>query len=202
MPFSAPAREPLVLIVDDQAANIQLLGHMLSDAGYDVMPANSGEQALRALLRQRFAVILLDVQMPTMDGYEVARHVRMNQATRDVPIIFLTATLDSEANVMRGYDSGAVDFLFKPIDSTVLLSKVRIFLELEGYDKIVRISDQVSATSQPRFHLACKPLVQHLVQVDVRQQRRYHPALRCSGIRAVDSPFLHHARVQPLADEA
>jgi len=121
---------PAVLIVDDVEANLTALRAVLEGVRCDVTSASSGTQALRALLRKNFAVMLLDVQMPEMDGYEVARHARMNPATRDVPIIFLTATHDSPENVARGYGSGAVDFLFKPFDSTVLLSKVRIFLEL------------------------------------------------------------------------
>src|SRR4051812_26164649 len=125
-----PGAPPAVLIVDDIEANLVVLRALLEDVHCTVTSASSGTQALRALLKQEFAVLLLDVQMPEMDGYEVARHVRMNPATRDVPIIFLTAAHDSPENVARGYGSGAVDFLFKPLDSTVLLSKVRIFLEL------------------------------------------------------------------------
>jgi len=119
-----------VLIVDDFDANLVALRALLEGVRCTVTSVSSGAQALRALLKKEFAVILLDVQMPDMDGYEVARHARMNPSTRDIPIIFLTATHDSDENVARGYGSGAVDFLFKPIDSTVLLSKVRIFLEL------------------------------------------------------------------------
>jgi len=92
--------------------------------------ARSGNEALRQLLKREFAVMLLDVQMPEMDGYEVANHARQNPATRDVPIIFLTATHNNESNVLRGYGSGAVDFLFKPINAPILKSKVRIFVEL------------------------------------------------------------------------
>jgi two-component system NtrC family sensor kinase len=125
-----PGAPPAVLIVDDIEANLVVLRALLEDVDCTVTSASSGTQALRALLKQEFAVLLLDVQMPEMDGYEVARHVRMNPTTRDVPIIFLTAAHDSPENVARGYGSGAVDFLFKPLDSTVLLSKVRIFLEL------------------------------------------------------------------------
>jgi two-component system NtrC family sensor kinase len=132
----APSTEsnalPAVLIVDDIEANLVALRALLENERCSVTSASSGNQALRALLRKEFAVMLLDVQMPEMDGYEVARHARMNPATRDVPIIFLTATHDSAENIARGYGSGAVDFLFKPIDSMVLLSKVRIFLELHA----------------------------------------------------------------------
>jgi two-component system NtrC family sensor kinase len=121
---------PSVLIVDDVEANLVALDALLEGLGCQVAQASSGERALRMLLRQDFAVMLLDVQMPDMDGYEVARHARMNPATRDVPIIFLTATHNSKENVLRGYGSGAVDFLFKPLDPDVLRSKVRVFLEL------------------------------------------------------------------------
>jgi two-component system NtrC family sensor kinase len=129
---SASAEPPLptVLIVDDVEANLVALRALLEGTGCSVTSASSGNQALRLLLRHEFAVMLLDVQMPEMDGYEVARHARMIPATRDIPIIFLTATHDSEENVLRGYGSGAVDFLFKPIDADVLRSKVRVFLEL------------------------------------------------------------------------
>src|SRR5207248_1315107 len=83
-------------------------------------------QALRELLKPELALMLLDIQMPDMDGYEVARYARANPATRDVPILFLTATHETEESKLRGYGSGAVDFLFKPINSIVLRSKVRV----------------------------------------------------------------------------
>jgi len=121
---------PAVLIVDDIEANLMVLRTLLQHVPCSITSARSGDQALRLLLRQEFAVMLLDVQMPQMDGYEVAHHARSNPATRDVPIIFLTATHDSPENVARGYGSGAVDFLFKPIDAGILLGKVRVFLEL------------------------------------------------------------------------
>jgi two-component system NtrC family sensor kinase len=110
-------------------ANLIAMDTLLSDMNCEVVLAKSGTEALRRLLKGDFAVMLLDVQMPEMDGYEVAQHARQNPATRDVPIIFLTATHDNEDSVMRGYGSGAVDFLFKPINVPVLRSKVRIFLE-------------------------------------------------------------------------
>jgi two-component system NtrC family sensor kinase len=123
-------KRPAVLIVDDTEANLVALEALLEGEACDVSRARSGNDALRQLLKHEFAVMLLDVQMPEMDGYEVAQHARGNPATRDVPIIFVTATNRTEANVLRGYGSGAVDFLFKPIDPDILCSKVRIFLEL------------------------------------------------------------------------
>jgi two-component system NtrC family sensor kinase len=121
---------PNVLVVDDVEANLVALDALLGDMRCNLVFARSGNEALRLLLRREFAVLLLDVQMPEMDGYEVARHAREHRATSDTPIIFVTATHNTEDNVLRGYGSGAVDFLFKPIDATVLRSKVRVFLDL------------------------------------------------------------------------
>jgi two-component system NtrC family sensor kinase len=131
------AQRPAVLAVDDVEANLFALQALLEDMDCDVVFARSGNEALRQLLRRTFAVVLLDVQMPEMDGYEVAHHARRNPSTRDIPIIFLTAANNSEGMVLRGYGSGAVDFLFKPLNPSILRSKVRIFLELhEAHRKV------------------------------------------------------------------
>ena len=122
---------PGVLIVDDIEANLVALEAQLASLDCDIVRARSGNEALRQLLKREFAVILLDVQMPwEMDGYEVARLARDNRATRDIPIVFVTAMHESEASVLQGYGSGAIDFLFKPINAQVLRSKVQVFLEL------------------------------------------------------------------------
>jgi signal transduction histidine kinase len=122
--------KPSVLLVDDIDANLVALEALLSDLNCQLVRAKSGNEALKQLLRRDFAVILLDVQMPEMDGYEVARYARDNPQTREVPIIFLTAMHGSEDSVLRGYGTGAVDFLTKPLSPYVLRAKVRIFLEL------------------------------------------------------------------------
>jgi two-component system sensor histidine kinase/response regulator len=121
---------PKVLLVDDVEANVLALEALLADMQCSPVRAHNGNEALRLLLKNEFAVVLLDVQMPEMDGYEVAKYARQNPATRDVPIIFLTAMHDDEVSMLRGYGSGAVDFLFKPVNSYVLRAKVRIFLDL------------------------------------------------------------------------
>lgn len=140
---AAHGRLPSVLVVDDVKQNLTAMEATLGTLACEVVLASSGNEALRALLRGNFAVMLLDIQMPQMDGYEVARLARDNPATRDVPIIFLTAAHRDQAHVLRGYGSGAVDFLFKPADSTVLQSKVRVFLEL--YTKRREITDAKQA---------------------------------------------------------
>ena len=124
------AERPAVLIVDDVEANLVALEAQLANLPCDIVRARSGNEALRQLLRREFAVMLLDVQMPEMDGYEVARLARDNRATRDMPIVFVTALHETEENLLQGYGSGAIDFLFKPINAQVLKSKVQVFLEL------------------------------------------------------------------------
>jgi signal transduction histidine kinase len=125
-----PDTKPSLLIVDDLEANLVALEGVLNGMGCEIVFANSGNEALRQLLKRDFAAILLDVQMPGMDGYEVAAYARGNPATRDVPIIFLTAMYKTEERVLRGYGTGAVDFLFKPVNADILRSKVRVFLDL------------------------------------------------------------------------
>jgi two-component system, sensor histidine kinase and response regulator len=122
--------KPKVLLVDDAEANLIALEGILSRVPCELMRARSGNEALRLMLHHEYAVVLLDVQMPEMDGYEVAQHARANPDTRQVPIIFVTATHETKESVLRGYDVGAFDLLFKPIDPYVLRSKVQVFLEL------------------------------------------------------------------------
>lgn len=121
---------PKILVVDDQPANIVALKTLLKHADADIVEARSGNAALAQCLDHEFALILLDVQMPDMDGYEVADLLSGAESTRAIPIIFLTATYKDDYHRLRGYDVGAVDFIEKPIDDAVLRSKVGIFLDL------------------------------------------------------------------------
>jgi two-component system sensor histidine kinase/response regulator len=130
-------------LVDDIEANLLALEALLDGMDCELVRARGGNEALRELLRREFAVMLLDVQMPEIDGYEVARYARDNPVTRDVPIIFLTARLHNEESLLRGYGSGAVDYLHKPLDSAVLRAKVRVFLDL--YLNRRRLCDEIAA---------------------------------------------------------
>jgi CheY-like chemotaxis protein len=122
---------PKVLIVDDTPENLVALEVVLEDSDCEVVCAGSGNDALGKLLKSDFALVLLDVQMPIMDGFEVAELMRANKRTAHVPIIFVTANSRDDRNVKRGYLSGAVDYLFKPIDPVMLCSKVEFFLQLD-----------------------------------------------------------------------
>jgi CheY-like chemotaxis protein len=123
-------RSAKILMVDDRPENLLALEAILQGLGHDLIKAASGEEALKRLLVDDVAVILLDVQMPGMDGFETAAHVKRREKTRDIPILFLTA-IDGEAHqAFRGYAAGAVDYLSKPFDPWVLKAKVGVFVEL------------------------------------------------------------------------
>jgi signal transduction histidine kinase len=127
-----------ILAVDDNAANLAALEGMLAELGQPIVCARSGEEALRHLLKEDFAVILLDVVMPGMDGYETAAMIRARDKSRYVPIIFLSAMNEEPAHLTRAYAAGAVDFVFKPIDAMILRSKVAVFVELQKRAEEIR----------------------------------------------------------------
>ncbi|MFL6849942.1 MAG: PleD family two-component system response regulator, partial [Sphingomicrobium sp.] len=120
---------PRVLLVDDDERNLLAMQSILEDLG-EVVPARSGEEALRHLLKGEFAVILLDVYMPGMDGYETAQIVRGRDQSKGIPIVFLSAVNKEAEHLLRGYAMGAVDYVFKPVDPVVLRSKVAVFVDL------------------------------------------------------------------------
>jgi len=130
MSLSAQSTQIPVLLVDDRPENILSLEALLGDQEYELVRALSGNEALRLTLKQDFALILLDVQMPEMDGFETAELMRLNPKTRHIPIIFVTAGMKSLQFQFKGYDTGAVDYLLKPVEPMILQSKVRIFAEL------------------------------------------------------------------------
>ncbi len=119
-----------VLLVDDRPENLLALEAILQGLDQELVTADSGEEALKRLLTDDFAVILLDVQMPGMDGFETAEHIKRRERTRHVPIVFLTAIDREPHHAFRGYSVGAVDYLAKPFDPWVLRAKVAVFLDL------------------------------------------------------------------------
>lgn len=131
-----------VLLVDDREENLIALEAILSSL--DVVPirARSGEEALKALLSTDFALILLDVRMPGMDGFETAAHIKRRERTRNIPIIFLTVVDSAPDYAFRGYAAGAVDYLTKPFDPWVLRAKVAVFVELYTMNR--RLTEQAA----------------------------------------------------------
>ncbi len=129
-----------ILLVDDHPENLLVLEEVLDDPGYNLVKADSGEEALRQLLKQDFAVILLDVQMPGMDGFQTARLVREREKTHDIPIIFVTGKLKDMEHMFHAYSLNAVDYLLKPFAPDILKTKVSVLVEL--YRKTAQVRKQ------------------------------------------------------------
>ncbi len=140
-----------VLVVDDELHSLIALQHLLSGPDRNVVPARSGEEALRHILKTDFAIILLDVRMPGMDGFETAALIRQMRRCRHTPIIFLTAAVEDAQAMSRGYEIGAADFILKPVDSAVLQSKVSVFVDL--YNKSADLTTQIDRRKEAEREL-------------------------------------------------
>jgi signal transduction histidine kinase len=157
------ASKAKILLVDDEPKSLYALQELLSTLGESLMTAPSGEEALRLVLKHDFAVILLDVRMPGIDGFETAKLIRNRERSRLTPIIFLTAAADEMTSMFRGYEVGAVDYLMKPVVPEILKSKVSVFVELhrkserlkESEDKLRRLAAHlISVREEERAHIA------------------------------------------------
>lgn len=177
-----------VLLVDDRPENLMALEAILEKMGQNLVKAHSGQEALRCLLEQDFAAILLDVQMPGMDGFETATLIRQREKSRSTPILFLTAFSTSDTLRFKGYSLGAVDYILKPIEPEILASKVGVFVEL--YQKnaaLKRQTAQLAAMnaelrqSEERFRILsnCSPVGIFLADL---QGRCTYTNPRCQSI--------------------
>lgn len=133
---------PKILIVDDRPENLVAMQHVLKQLPAEKFCAQSGNQALALTLEHQFSLILLDVMMPEMNGFETAEFLRQNDVTKRIPIIFVTALGKDEKHQFQGYDAGAVDYLLKPINPEILVSKVKIFLDLDRYQRELQVSEE------------------------------------------------------------
>src|SRR5258706_4268996 len=127
LPVQAPVN---ILIVDDEPKNLTVLEAILDAPGYRLVQADSADQALLALLADEFALLILDIRMPGVTGIELAQMIKSRKKTSRIPIIFLTAYYNEDQHVLEGYDTGAVDYLHKPVNPQILRSKVAVFAEL------------------------------------------------------------------------
>ncbi|WP_454918896.1 diguanylate cyclase domain-containing protein [Xanthobacter sediminis] len=171
---SGTEARPKILVVDDVSANLAGMRRLLAPVDADVFEARSGNEALALCLDHRFALILLDVQMPDMDGFEVASLLNNDPATCDIPIVFVTAAYLDDINRLKGYTFGAVDYIAKPINDAVLLSKVTVFLELH--------------VSKMRLKAAMEELEKRNRQLEVEIEER----------RRVEKQVRHMATHDPL----
>ncbi len=156
-----------ILVVDDRADNAFALSETLNDPDYEVITALSGEQALKEVLQAEFAVILLDVQMPGMDGFETARLMRRRRKSRSIPIIFITAINKQDEYVYKGYSLGAVDYICKPFDIDILRSKIAVFVDLFRKNRQIKAQARLIHDSERRER------ARELAQVKQRGERRY-----------------------------
>ena len=161
-----PVDQVDILLVDDRPENLLALEAILEPLGQRVVRATSGEDALRQLLEREFAVILLDVQMPGMNGFETARLVKSRERTRYVPIIFLTAISKEETYVFTGYSVGAVDYIFKPFQPEILRSKVQVFVDLQLQRR--RIAEQEQRIREIERHELELRHMRELLQSEAR----------------------------------
>jgi two-component system, sensor histidine kinase and response regulator len=147
-PSDRPTDRVNILLVDDQPANLVALEAMLQGLGQNLVTAGSGREALKMLLTHEFAVVLLDVKMPEMDGFETATLIRQRDKSRHTPIIFLTAADKSQEQAVRGYAVGAVDYLIKPVVPEFVRSKVAVFVELAKKSALLRRQAELLQASE------------------------------------------------------
>ncbi len=216
------SERPKLLVVDDSPANLFSMRQLLAASGAQLFEATSGEAALQLCLEHHFALILLDVHMPDMDGFEVANLLGATEQTRETPVIFVTAAYDDDFNRLKGYRAGAVDYIAKPINDVILQSKVRVFLDLyaarqalqQALDDLAERNDQLTAEITERTRVTA--LIRHQASHDMltglanrmlfrdrleqairhadRHQRRF--ALACmdlDGFKAVNDEHGHQA---------
>jgi len=148
---------PKILVVDDIEENLLTLKGNLRGIEAEIITAYSGKEALLQVLRHDFALLIVDVQMPEMNGYETAERIRLGKRNKHVPIIFLTAVYYDQTSVLKGYHAGAVDYLTKPFNREILISKVRIFLDLDHIkNELIESKNQFQLIVQDQTDLICR----------------------------------------------
>ena len=152
-----------ILLVDDIEANLLVLESLLESPELNIVKANSGSEALELMLEYDFAIVLLDVQMPEMDGFETAELMKGSKKTRHIPIIFVTAIHKQKSHMFKGYEAGAVDYMLKPVEPEILNSKVNVFLELYRQKKLI---EEANETLEIRVRERTAALEQRTVEIE------------------------------------
>ena len=192
-------RQVNILVVDDRDENLMAVEAVLNDPGYRLVRARSGREALKEVLDQDFALILLDVVMPGVDGYETATLIRERPRSRQTPIIFLTANDWGAQHVFRGYTVGAVDYLVKPVPADVLRSKVAVFVELFNRQETLRLAqEQLERTIAERTRELAETNVALSAEIDERSKIEKE---RVQLLRREQSARLEAERANRLKDE-
>lgn len=156
-----------ILLVDDKKENLLSLQVILANLGFQFVEATSGKDALRILLKsQDFAIILMDVQMPLMDGFETAELIRQSDKLKHVPIIFLTANMDTSDYIFKGYQSGAVDYMIKPLSAEILKAKVMVFTDLYKKTRELQIKEEETNALNAKITKANEDLAAQYVAIE------------------------------------
>jgi len=167
IPVGASNSPCKILVVDDNVRNLKAISYILSSLEADIIYVTSGLEALALTLHHDFSVILLDVLMPNMDGFEVATLLSQSERTRYIPVIFVTASTPSTQHENKGYGLGAVDYIYKPIDSEILLSKVRVFIQL--FEQKSKIQKELKTNQQLRdkHSLLLDAVIEGVIGIDI-----------------------------------
>ena len=188
------AIRPKILIVDDTPANLVAMRRLLAGSGAELLEATSGNQALALCLDHHFALILLDVNMPEMDGFEVAALLGEAEQMRETPIIFVTAAYADDLNRLKGYRFGAVDYIAKPINDAILQSKVRVFLEL--YSARAQLQGALDELSLRNQQLTLEIAERQRIEAQVRHQATH------DMLTGLPNRALFHERLQAAIHRA
>jgi two-component system sensor histidine kinase/response regulator len=195
--------KPRILVVDDVVQNVQVVGTMLRKAGYDVMPAGSGPQALERVRARLPDLILLDLMMPDMDGLEVCRRLKADELTRHLPIVFLTASNEME-HLVKGFEAGAVDYVTKPFNGAELLARVRTHLELKlARERLREMNDEKNEFMGIAAHDLRNPLsaIQGYAEMVIEDAEALpHAELEANGRRIRETAHRMAEMVRNLLD--
>src|SRR5882724_5895011 len=185
-----------ILIIDDQEKNLQVLGTMLGQLGFEIVPATNGEQALRRLMARPADLVLLDVLMPGLDGFEVCRRIHGQPELAGIPIIFLSAA-DDKSFIVRALDAGGVDYVTKPFNQAELISRVRTHLALKQARDSLR---QLAEDKDELLGILAHDLKNHLGGMQMSAQLMFDRASQLSDVRLVrTSANILHASDQMLS---
>lgn len=193
IPAPVADTRPNILIVDDRKENLLATEKVLKNLDADIFKANSGNEALSLMLRHKFAVVLLDVQMPEMDGFEVAMLMQDHESMRYIPIIFVTAISKEEKYASQAAEIGAVDYIFKPINPDILRSKVKVYLDIYVQrEQILRLNAVLRQSNEEleRFAYICS----HDMQEPVRMMNSYGGLLEKNAVTQLDDKGKHYLR--------
>lgn len=193
-----------ILIVDDQERNLDALSIVLAKPGYNLIRAGSANEALKRVLERDFAVILLDVNMPEVDGFECARLIKRRQQSADVPIIFVTAIANDLSFIFQGYRSGAVDYITKPIEPEVVRAKVAVFVQLFRAKRLLhqQLEETRALVTQLEIDVARGQKDQRALVLQLRNllesfESRLNPE---APVATVHHAFVHNGSHQALKD--